>query len=138
MGIRSCSRICLIDSYLLQHRHIFSKKCLFRAYYTAASALSSEVDHVFDECPKPKLEVNVTDEVSVFTSIWKEPKLFPLVGRVFKSLNWMVAREIRFSTAVGKHGFAHATNAFRMVVHIFALCGMRREEIGRASCRERV
>jgi pentatricopeptide repeat protein len=123
MGICSCSTISLFHSPLLPY--IFRHKCLVKTYYAAASSALFSEDYMFDQCPKPKLELNVIHKVCVLRH--KNPKLFPLVSTVFKSLNWMVAREITFSTAVTNHGFSHATNAFRMMVHTFALAGMKME-----------
>ncbi|XP_028072453.1 pentatricopeptide repeat-containing protein At5g16640, mitochondrial-like [Camellia sinensis] len=40
--------------------------------------------------------------------IWKKRKLYPVIVRVLKSLNWMVARKIRFSKI---YGLSHSTNS---------------------------
>lgn len=54
-------------------------------------------------------------------------KLSRLVVKVFKSLNWGVAREVRFQGLVQTHGFYHSINSFRIIVHTYSLAGMSLE-----------
>ncbi|TXG66682.1 hypothetical protein EZV62_007957 [Acer yangbiense] len=125
MGIFSCSRKRLFTSNLLRYS--------FRVFYSASSALLLE-DHVFD-CSPDKVEVNavetnVIDNISVprkWYRIKKESKLYPLIVKVYKSLSWEVAREMRFFNAVNRYGYPHSIYAFRIIVHVFALAAMEME-----------
>ncbi|OMO77343.1 hypothetical protein CCACVL1_15065 [Corchorus capsularis] len=98
-------------------------------YYSASSALLLE-DHVFDCSPKVQSDRNEVEELPFPTrrfEFCRNPGLFPLVVRVLKSLNWDVAREIRFYMAVNMYGFDHSIYMFRIIIHIFAMAGMQME-----------
>jgi hypothetical protein len=47
-----------------------------------------------------------------------------LVAKVFKSLNWGVAREIKFKGWVQTHGFSHSINSFTIIIHTYAFASM--------------
>ncbi|KAK9275697.1 hypothetical protein L1049_022964 [Liquidambar formosana] len=124
MGIFPFSRTCIVQ---LRNRVISRERCFVRVYYTASSALLLE-DHVFDSSSNDEFDVvgecNVSRDSLKFH---RKRMLYPLVVSVFKSLDWKVAREVRFSKAVKKYEFSHSIDAFRIVVHIFALAEMRME-----------
>ncbi|KAL2458664.1 Pentatricopeptide repeat-containing protein [Abeliophyllum distichum] len=57
----------------------------------------------------------------------KSNKLFSVVVRVLKSLNWQAATQINFLSATEKYGFDQSSIAFMMMVHIFACAEMHME-----------
>ncbi|KAK0589629.1 hypothetical protein LWI29_016541 [Acer saccharum] len=132
-GVLSCSRKRLFTSDLLRYVEISLEKCSFRVSYSASSALLWK-DHVFD-CSPNKVEANVVesnviDKISVPRKWYrskKESKLYPLIVKVYKSLSWEVAREMRFFNAVNRYGYPHSIYAFRIIAHIFALAAMEME-----------
>ncbi|KAG5067771.1 hypothetical protein JHK85_000148 [Glycine max] len=125
LGIDECffmSLICFLGCGLIRRQVHFQRQCLFRFYSSASSALMLE-DHVFDESPKSHFVINrPAPHVPATRS-----ELFPLVSRVFKSLSWSVARKKKFGNWVECHGFSHSISCFRIIVHAFALAGMRLE-----------
>ncbi|KAL2537770.1 Pentatricopeptide repeat-containing protein [Forsythia ovata] len=58
---------------------------------------------------------------------YKGNKLFLVVVRVLKSLNWQAATQINFLSATEKYGFDQSRIAFMMMVHIFACAEMHME-----------
>ncbi|MED6219216.1 hypothetical protein PIB30_033830 [Stylosanthes scabra] len=116
---------CLIGYIFLRRKLPSGQGCFLRLYNSASSALVLE-DQVFDESPKP--EPNAVVDFGVTRSVPRVPttgsELFPLVTKVFKSLNFRVAREKRFGSWVQSHGFSHSIICFRIIIHIFALAGM--------------
>nr|DAD47304.1 TPA_asm: hypothetical protein HUJ06_017241 [Nelumbo nucifera] len=115
---------------LFWRQTLLRQRCLFRAYSGASSA-SLLYEHAFDSNFLFQNSVsdvsNVPGENSYATT---ECKLFPLVVRVFHSLSWRSAREIRFPEAVDKYGFHRSMHAFGIMIHIFSSAGMRREASG--------
>ncbi|KAF1870460.1 hypothetical protein Lal_00003666 [Lupinus albus] len=109
---------------LLHSKLNSQNQCLFRLCSSASSALMLDY-HVFDESPKLGSNFVVNRSSAMFGGTRCE--LYPLVVRVFKSLNWRVAREIRFGSWVESHGLSHSINCFRITIHVFALAGMRLE-----------
>ncbi|RYR11431.1 hypothetical protein Ahy_B04g068955 isoform B [Arachis hypogaea] len=122
------SLTCLNGCIFLRSKLHPGQRCLSRLYNSASGSLMLE-DQVFDE--SPKFEPNAVVDFGVTRSVPRVPttgsELFPLVGKVFKSLNFRVAREKRFGSWVESHGFSHSINCFRIIIHIFALAGMRLE-----------
>ncbi|KAK7294221.1 hypothetical protein RJT34_17108 [Clitoria ternatea] len=103
---------------MLRNKVCFRRQCFIRFHSSASSSALMLEDQVFDQSPKicTNFEFNRARR-----------ELFPLVGRVFKSLNWRVASEIKFGSWVESHGFCHSINCFRIIIHTFALAGMRLE-----------
>lgn len=129
MGIWSYSKLCFLQSGLLRQIVVHHKKRLLRVYYASSSALLME-DHDFDCIPKVESDNNEVGEFQVPEKRFKfcrNPSLFPIVVRVFKSLNWCAARKISFHNAVKMYGFDHSIYAFRIIIHIFAMTGMQME-----------
>ncbi|KAJ6426954.1 hypothetical protein OIU84_022536 [Salix udensis] len=78
---------------------------------------TSEIDSDFDKFTVPRIKS-------------KNPKrceLSRLVVELLKTLNWEVARQVKFSKAVNVYGFCNSIHAFRTIVHVFALAGLQRE-----------
>ncbi|XP_020981412.2 pentatricopeptide repeat-containing protein At1g63330-like [Arachis duranensis] len=127
-GCMLMSLTCLNGCIFLRSKLHPGQRCLSRLYNSASGALMLE-DQVFDE--SPKFEPNAVVDFGVTRSVPRVPttgsELFPLVGKVFKSLNFRVAREKRFGSWVESHGFSHSINCFRIIIHIFALAEMRLE-----------
>ncbi|XP_050115902.1 putative pentatricopeptide repeat-containing protein At2g02150 isoform X1 [Malus sylvestris] len=120
---------CLVDSGFLRNSLFFVEKGNFRAYYATASALLTRYAHVFEENPLP-VEAYVIQEIKAVrerSGIWRNRKLYPDVARVLKSLDWEVAWDLRFSWSVKQYGFSHSLSVFSVIVHVFALAGMKME-----------
>lgn len=114
----------LLELGLFQNQVWFREKWFCKMYSCASLALLSD-DTVFDS--NPDVEICVANQIVVprtSAKIWKKRKLYPVIVRVLKSLNWMVARKIRFSKI---YGLSHSSEAFRIITHVFALAGMDRE-----------
>ncbi|KAF5198944.1 Pentatricopeptide repeat-containing protein [Thalictrum thalictroides] len=108
---------------------VFEKKSFFRVFNTTATLVNivDEEQH-FDS--SPLVFNSETDEIKkrdYSLNCSANSKLHPLVSRVFHSLSWKVAREVRFSEAVCEYGFTHSIHIFGFIVHIFSSAGMHRE-----------
>ncbi|KAJ6712107.1 MITOCHONDRIAL GROUP I INTRON SPLICING FACTOR CCM1 [Salix purpurea] len=128
MGICCYSRTCLLKSGLLRSLLIWRRGCLFNVHFSALSAWqlednvshyssTSEIDSDFDKFTVPRIKS-------------KNPKrceLSRLIVELLKTLNWEVARQVKFSKAVNVYGFGNSIHAFRTIVHVFALAGLQRE-----------
>ncbi|KAF5175305.1 Pentatricopeptide repeat-containing protein, partial [Thalictrum thalictroides] len=116
----------VIELGLLRRSLVFRKKYFFRVYNTAALVDILD-EQQFDPFPPVRNididEIKQTDSLNLIV----KPKLYPLVSRVFHTLSWKVAREVRFSEAVCKHGFAQSVHIFGIIIHIFSSVGMHRE-----------
>ncbi|CAN6586344.1 unnamed protein product [Malus baccata var. baccata] len=120
---------CLVDSGFHRNSLFLVEKGYLRAYYATASALLTTDAHVFEENPLP-VDAYVIQEIKAVrerSSIRGKQKLYPVVTRVYKSLDWEVAWDLRFSRSVKQYGFSHSLSAFSVIVHVFALAGMKME-----------
>ena len=129
MGMQFFSRIGSSSLSSVHFSHLGIRNCFlfkrtdFSSLFhgaASASALALE-DPVVDCVPVCKTSVNCAQSNSEINS------LFPVVVRVFHTLCWKVATEIRFYRAVQEYGLHHSVDVFRVFVHIFASARMERE-----------
>ncbi|KAF8413198.1 hypothetical protein HHK36_001174 [Tetracentron sinense] len=117
----------IVELGLFRNRFVLLKGCFFRVHSTASSALLLD-EHEFSSIPT--VQTDIADESNVSrnsSNFSRKCTLFPLLVRVFHSLSWKVAREIRFSKAVEKYGFSLSIYTFGIIIHIFELAGMKME-----------
>ncbi|KAJ4973919.1 hypothetical protein NE237_007093 [Protea cynaroides] len=112
---------------LLSNRACLQQRFWFRMNFGASSALLSD-EYSFDSAANRETKIS-TESYAPGDILFVGGKrtLFPQVVKVFHSLNWRFAREIRFLEAVEKYGFSHSINAFCIMVHIFSSAGMHKE-----------
>jgi len=84
--------------------------------------------HFFNRFYSPSSSTALLLEPSTpnfYTPLHKTTTKLPhLVAKVFKSLNWGVAREIKFKGWVQTHGFSHSINSFTIIIHTYAFASM--------------
>lgn len=127
MGIFRYSRTCLLKPGLLRSLLIWRRGCLY-VHFSDLSALQLE-DNVSHYSSMSETDSDV-DKFMVPRIKFKNPKrceLSRLVVELLKTLNWDVARQVKFSKSVNVYGFFNSINAFRTIVHVFALAGLQRE-----------
>ena len=93
----------LSKSGLFQNEICFKERCLYRLLYHSASLALLSDETILDSNPGVKIckaKQIVVRKKSV--CMRRNPEPYRIVVSVLKSLNWMVAREMLFSTAV-KH-----------------------------------
>jgi hypothetical protein len=95
---------------LLRRRLHFHQQTFFRFYSPSSSALMLQ----------PETEIPIFNAPLPKTTT----KLSRLVSKVFKTLNWGVAREIKFKGCVQIHGLENSINSFSIIIHTYALAGM--------------
>lgn len=98
MAICSYSRICLFYLVCFFEMYLFTTRNVFWEYIFLLRLPCWKIDHVFDSGPKVESCKDEVGELQV-------PRLYPSVVRVFKSLNWGIARKTRFHDAVKMYGF---------------------------------
>ncbi|KAM7253906.1 hypothetical protein ACFE04_031588 [Oxalis oulophora] len=113
MGVTSFSKrlSCLVQLRNFPYRgycaFLFEKEPVF----DFSRDVNDTVDSIVDVVQKKK------------TDIAKKRKLFPVVVRVYKTLNWFAASKVKFSKVVGKYGLNHSMDANKIIIHVFALAG---------------
>lgn len=122
---------------ILQNQVLLRNNCFSRMHYSASLAMVN-ADDMFDIMPVTERKVDnyvlvhtndlMRDDLIRDDLIRRRGrKLFLMVGRVIKTLNWSAARQISFSNCKKNYGFDRSMNHFRTIVHIYALAGMQNE-----------
>lgn len=132
MGIRPFRKLwsfsCVPQLGLFRNQFSFRERCAHQIFRSASQALlpdDSELDYScpdIEKCSEKKVTVTKRGK-----NIRKKQKLYPIIGRVLKTLNWRVAKRVQFSMAVSKFGLHHSEDAFKILVHIYAVARMEKE-----------
>ncbi|KAI3441855.1 PK domain-containing protein [Psidium guajava] len=140
----------VVPSAALVEDHVFDEIPEVETWKPAVTYRYEGGSHVFDEIPgietwKPAVTYRYRreDRSHMFNEnpvveTWKpavrhacgersKRRLFSLLVRVLKSLNWEVAWRIRFQRIVNEHEFKYSAFVLRTLVHVFAVAGMRLE-----------
>ncbi|GAB2239030.1 hypothetical protein Droror1_Dr00024943 [Drosera rotundifolia] len=128
-SIRRISALKLISNDLIHLGIVqFCKRRCFQSAVGAASALSLDNIHVDDSdvlCER-SCGIGYVDEDRLL-HVRETAVLYREVVRVFRTLDWRGARKIEFCKVVRRFGVSHAVDVFRIIVHGFAMAGMRME-----------
>ncbi|KAL9267948.1 Pentatricopeptide repeat-containing protein [Drosera capensis] len=129
-SIRRISALKLISNDLIHLGKVqFWKRRCFHSVAGAASALSLDTTHVDDDsdilCVRSCVIGCVSEDRILHAR--ESAVLYREVVWVFRTLDWSVARKIEFCEVVRRFGVSHAVDVFRIIVHVFAMVGMRME-----------
>ncbi|KAF9615300.1 hypothetical protein IFM89_022716 [Coptis chinensis] len=98
-------------------------------YHTASSSYSVYLSEEEQFEPIPYVQnCSVEEPIEEFElRKGNKPTLFPLLVRVFHTLDIWVTRRVTFSLAVDKYGFPHSISSFGIMVHMFSSAGMHNQ-----------